>query len=321
MRSRLLPIPQGGALSACGGKLQPGKATVEALVALFDFSYLCNNIMRFLLPILLLALCGSCSDRRPADTEIFYVSIPPLRGLVGDIVGGDFQIEVLVPPGASPETFEPTPKQFIALNRARLVFNVGLIDFETTLLSKIEQPDKVIDLSRGIELIDGGHQHTGSHGVDPHIWCSPKALQLMAQNAYEAIHRACPDSTKYTDNYNRLQMQLTALDERVQAEVAQSGVRSFIIYHPALGYYARDYGLRQTAIEEEGKEPSAKRLTQIIDEARKEKVRQLFYERQFPRSTVEVIARDIGAQCVEIDPMREDIIANIDAITDLITKQ
>lgn len=277
----------------------------------------------YLLAALLLA---ACTPKQPAGENTFYVSILPLRNIVEEIVGDDFEIEVLVPPGASPETFEPTPRQFVGLNKAQLVFNVGLIDFETTLLGKVEDQAKVVDLSRGIDLIagscsHGGHGHTHAHGVDPHVWTSPKALQTMAANAYEAIRKAYPDSVKYEAAYNRLQAKLQALDARTAEKIAQSGVKYFIVYHPALTYYARDYGLRQVAIEADGKEPSAKQLTAIIRQAREDGVRRIFYQNQFPASTVEIIARDIDAEYVEIDPLGEDAIANIDAMTDLITAQ
>lgn len=274
----------------------------------------------------IIALMGACTPHQQSDENTLYVSILPLRSLVGEIVGDDFKIEVLVPPGASPETFEPTPRQFIGLNRAEMIFNVGLIDFETTLLSKIEERGKVVNLSQGIELIagscsHGGHGHTHAHGVDPHVWTSPRALQKMAENAYEAIHRAYPDSVKYEANYKRLQADLQALDARIGGKIAQSGVEYFIIYHPALTYYARDYGIRQVAVEADGKEPSAKQLTQIIRQAREDGVRRILYQSQFPASAVEIIARDIDAEYMEIDPLREDVIANIDAITDIITQQ
>lgn len=276
--------------------------------------------------LLIAILCGGCTSRRPADGEPLYVSILPLRSLVQGIVGDDFDIEVLVPPGASPETFEPTPRQFVGLNKARMVFNVGLIDFETMLLAKVEDQEKVVNLSRGIELIagtcsHGSHGHTHTHGIDPHVWTSPRALQKMAENAYEAIRKAYPDSVKYETNYRLLQQELKALDERTAARIAASDVEYFIIYHPALTYYARDYGLRQIAIEADGKEPSAKQLTQIIRQAREDGVRRILYQSQFPASAVEVIARDIDAQYVEVDPLREDVIANIEEITGIITQR
>lgn len=276
--------------------------------------------------LLIAILCGGCTSRRPADGEPLYVSILPLRSLVQGIVGDDFDIEVLVPPGASSETFEPTPRQFVGLNKARMVFNVGLIDFETMLLAKIEDQAKVVNLSRGIELIagtcsHGSHGHTHTHGIDPHVWTSPRALQKMAENAYEAIREAYPDSVKYETNYRLLQQELKALDERTAARIAASDVEYFIIYHPALTYYARDYGLRQIAIEADGKEPSAKQLTQLIRQAREDGVRRILYQSQFPASAVEVIARDIDAEYAEVDPLREDVIANIEEITGIITRR
>lgn len=332
-------------------------------------------MQKLVLKLLVCACIGSlCSCAQPAqpEEEMLYVSILPLKSIVGGIVGDDFDVRVLVPAGASPETFEPTPRQFVDLNRAQLIFNVGLIDFETTLLGKIEARDKVVDLSRGIDLIAGScshahnkvaradephaaatpeeqqtagshaaampgerqlagrhaatpapqaHGHSHAHGIDPHIWTSPRALQHMAANAYEAIHALWPDSVKYTENHARLQEQLAALDARTAGKIAASGVRYFIIYHPALTYYARDYGLQQVAIEDDGKEPSARALARLIEQARRDSVRTIFYQSQFPASAVEVIARDIEAQSVAIDPLKEDVIANIDSLTDLIVAQ
>ncbi len=276
--------------------------------------------------LLIAGFLSACSPQPASQEKTLYVSILPMRSLVKEIVGEDFRIEVLVPPGASPETFEPTPRQFIGLNEAQLVFNVGLLEFETALLDKIEDRTKIVDLSRGIVRIEGSCAHAGrngsdhAHGVDPHVWTSPRALQRMAENAYEAIHARWPDSAKYTANHARLQEELRQLDLRTAEKIARSGIRYFIIYHPALTYYARDYGLRQEAVEADGKEPSAKRLTALIRQARKDDIGRILYQSQFPVSVVETIARDIGAECAEIDPLREDAIANIDSITDLIVR-
>ena len=276
--------------------------------------------------LLIAGFLSACSPQPASQEKTLYVSILPMRSLVKEIVGEDFRIEVLVPPGASPETFEPTPRQFIGLNEAQLVFNVGLLEFETALLDKIEDRTKIVDVIRGIVRIEGSCAHAGrngsdhAHGVDPHVWTSPRALQRMAENAYEAIHARWPDSAKYTANHARLQEELRQLDLRTAEKIARSGIRYFIIYHPALTYYARDYGLRQEAVEADGKEPSAKRLTALIRQARKDGIGRILYQNQFPVSVVETIARDIGAECTEIDPLREDAIANIDSITDLIVR-
>ena len=282
---------------------------------------------------LLFVSCGSTTGKKEAaDSKAqFIVSIAPLRPLVSEIVGDDFDISILVPAGASPESFEPTPRQFKAVNEAEAIFAVGLIDFERNLLSKVEHQEKIINLSHGIELIAGScshhhhcedshHPHHHAHGIDPHIWVSPVALKTMAQNAYNAVAAAYPDSVKYKANYERLAARLNALDNSGRAICADARTHRFIINHPALTYLARDYGLEQISIEHEGKEPSAKRLTNLIDNARNENTRRVFYQSTYPRSTVEVIAEDIGAEPVEINPLREDIFVNIPEITHLITE-
>ena len=272
------------------------------------------------------SLSAACKGgRAEADDNTIYVTIAPLTEIISEITGGDFPVEVLVPAGASPETFEPTPKQFIALNRAQAVFSVGLLDFERALTSRIDDGSKVVNLSRGIETIAGScaHEHHGHrhvHGIDPHVWTSPRQLMTMAENAYEAIHVLWPDSVKYESNYVAYAEKLRVLDAECADACARSERGCFVIFHPALTYYARDYGIEQIAIEHEGKEPAARQLGAIIERARQSGVRRVFYQSQFPRSTVETVASDIGAECAEIDPLAADVTDNIMRITRLITE-
>lgn len=271
--------------------------------------------------------CAACKERHNDGKPVIYVSIASLKPLVQDITCGDFDIEVLVPSGASPESFEPTPKQFIALSKAEFVFNTGLIDFEQNILGRLSGNTKVVPLHGGIELIEGScsHHHGDgcrhNHGTDPHIWCSPKTLKVMAHNIFEAVHAAYPDSVKYEAAYAQLDTHIDELDNRVAELCAAAHNRYFLIYHPALTYLARDYGLEQISVEHEGKEPSAKRLAGIIEQARRDNVRKIFYQRPFPRRVVEALADDIEAEPVEIDPLGENAIENIEYITRLITEQ
>ena len=209
---------------------------------------------------------GCTSSTRQTDKERLYVSILPLRSLVEQIVGDDFKVDVLVPAGACPESFEPTPRQYVALNRSKLVFNVGLIDFEQNLLRDFPDREKLVNLSRGIRLLEGscahGHTHepTGkaraseghAHGIDPHIWTSPRALNQMAANAYDALRTSFPDSVRYTENYEKLLVRLDSLDTACAEALRQADVHTIVIYHPALTYYAADYGLEQLAVEHDG---------------------------------------------------------------------
>ena len=281
---------------------------------------------RLLYLFIYIAIAVSCgSNKNQNDKEVIFVSISPIKPIVEAIVGEDFAIEVLVPAGASPESFEPTPKQFIALNKAKLVLGTGLLDFEQQLLKSVHNQSKVINLSRGISTISGScsHTHHGKHchhGVDPHIWCSPKQLKIMASNAHSAIITAMPDSLHYTIAYTALNEQFDILDNDVAQLCDNASLPYFIIYHPALTYLARDYGLEQVAIENDGKEASAKRLAQIISQARTDGIKSVFYQSEFPASCVEVVCDDIGANAVEINPLSEDIFTNIREITRLITE-
>ena len=281
---------------------------------------------RILYLFIYIVLAVSCAGNKNQSAEkVIYISIAPIKPIVEAIVGDDFTVEILVPAGASPESFEPTPKQFIALNKAQLVLGTGLLDFEQQLLKRIHNQNKVIDLSRGIVTISGScsHTHHGKHchhGIDPHIWCSPKSLSIMARNAHNAIVAAMPDSVQYTAAYSALSERITALDNEVAELASNASLPYFIIYHPALTYLARDYELEQIAIENDGKEASAKRLAQIISKARVDGIKSVFYQSEFPESSVQIICEDIGANAVEINPLAEDIFTNIRDIARLITE-
>lgn len=280
------------------------------------------NILPALLATTLLLACGGRSERHDAD---IIVSIEPLKHIINEITDNDFSVDVLVPQGASPETFDPTPRQIISLNNAKMVFATGLIEFEKSLLKRIENRD-IIDLSRGITLIEGTCSHTGHnhahhhHGVDPHIWTSPQELMIMAENAYAAIIEQYPDSVKYTTGFNRLKQELDVLDNECRSAIESSATKAFAIYHPALTYYARAYSLEQIAIENDGKEPSAKHIAQIIEKADEKGIKCLLYQSEFPRSVVDVVAKDMGIEPTEINPLASNPLQFIRNVTEAITK-
>lgn len=282
-------------------------------------------IYLFIYIVAILVVVGCGKQKSKSTDNVIYVSIAPIKPLVEAIVGDDFVVEVLVPVGASPETFEPTPKQFIALNDARIIFSTGLLDFEQQLIHKVHNQSKVVNLHSGISTIKGScsHTHHGKHchhGIDPHIWCSPKALATMSENINTAIVAQMPDSVKYRDNFVLLKSKIAELDADIEQMCNQASLPYFIIYHPALTYIARDYNLEQVAIENEGKEPSAKHIAAIIDRARRDGIKRIFYQSEFPRSSVEIIAEDIGAEAVELNPLDPNIFDNIRSMVKLITE-
>lgn len=300
-----------------------------------------THIYKVLSLIALTALLSACRTERTTEQAEIMVTIAPLKYIVEQITADDFHVGVLVPAGASPETFDPTPRQVAEINDAKLLFSTGLIEFEQNILARLDSDSKVISLSRGIDLIEGSHSHSHAeehhteehhteehhadgghshhHGTDPHIWTSPHELKTMARNAYEAIAEQYPDSVKYTEAYHKLEAQLETLDKMCHDMCQASSAKAFVIYHPALTYFARAYGMEQIAVEADGKEPSARHIATLIEKARAHGARCLLYQTQFPRSVVDVIAEDMGVEAQEIDPLKENIVENIASITRLIT--
>ena len=286
-----------------------------------------------ILKIALLAsatLLLACQGKHTQPKAELMVSIAPLKYVVEQITAGDFQVGVLVPSGASPETFDPTPRQIAQANDATLLFTTGLIEFEQNIVERLSKKSNVVALSNGIDLIEGehshheehahqGHSHSHHHGTDPHIWISPKELKVVARNVYEAIMQQYPDSVKYTEAYARFDKELDSLDAVCRQLCNDSATTAFVVYHPALTYFARAYALEQIAIEDDGKEPSAKHIAEIIDASREKGVKCLLYQVQYPRSVVDVIARDMGVEPREFDPLKENVVESITEITRLIT--
>lgn len=279
-----------------------------------------QKIATFIICALLIVGCTTKSD---SDKKTIFVTITPMQSIIEEITAGDFDIEVIVPKGASPETFEPTPKQVTSFSDAELIFSTGLIDFEQSLVQRISGDAEVVNLSNGIELIagscsHGNHQH--KHGVDPHIWTSPRALRTMVTNAHKAIMAHYPDSVKYTEATGRLLERINRLDSYCATRIKAEGVEAMMIYHPAYTYYARDYGIEQIAIEHDGKEPSLRQTTALIEKAKEHGVKAILRQPQYSEDKVRAIANDAGAEIITTDPLAEDILGEIERVTEIICR-
>ena len=279
-----------------------------------------QKIATFIICALLIVGCTTKSD---SDKKTIFVTITPMQSIIEEITAGDFDIEVIVPKGASPETFEPTPKQVTSFSDAELIFSTGLIDFEKSLVERISGDAEVVNLSNGIELIagscsHGNHQH--KHGVDPHIWTSPRALRTMVTNAHKAIMAHYPDSVKYTEATGRLLERINRLDNYCATRIKAEGVEAMMIYHPAYTYYARDYGIEQIAIEHDGKEPSLRQTTALIEKAKEHGVKAILRQPQYSEDKVRAIANDAGAEIITTDPLAEDILGEIERVTEIICR-
>ena len=270
--------------------------------------------MRKLFYILtLFILCACSSTTQKSDKHTITVTLEPLRYFTEAIAGEHYDVMSMVPKGSSPESYDPTPQQLVALSRSEAYLRIGHIGFEQAWMKKLEAnaPDmKVFDTSRGVDLIRGeGHWH-GDHfhegGVEPHIWNSTRNAIIIAENIYTALCEL--DATHQEDYKNRLD----ALKETIQRTnenvltLLENADSTFLIYHPALSYFARDYGLKQISIEEGGKEPSPAYLKHLIELCRQEKARVIFVQQEFDQRNAQLIADELGIEVVSINPLSYD---------------
>jgi zinc transport system substrate-binding protein len=234
--------------------------------------------------------------------------------LAGDIV----QVEVLLPPGASPATYEPTPKQMAALDRSQLYLQIGA-PFEGPILDKIRvlMPElRIVNCREGVELepMVGGHAH-GAALLDPHIWLDPSRMKRVAETSANALSELLHHETmRIFDRLASLCQQIDRTDRRVAEVLAPHRGQTLLVFHPAYGYFTRRYGLAQTAVEFEGKAPSARRLATVIDELDGQPVRTLFVQPQFSRSAAERVAEALNCELVELDPLAADYLNNLEVM-------
>ncbi|MEI7524902.1 MAG: zinc ABC transporter substrate-binding protein [Mariniphaga sp.] len=255
-------------------------------------------------------LSGCFSEAPKSKHKVIFVSILPLKYFADKIVGDNYKVEVTVPPGAGPETYSPTPRQMMLLNDAQAYFSIGYLGFEQVWLEsyKASNPDlHVFATSKRIDLIkdehqDGDHEHL--QGVDPHIWSSPKTARLISENIYTGMIQIDPEhGDTYLKNFNALLVEIAKVDSTITKILAGAASKNFIIFHPALGYFARDYGLEQLSIEFEGKVPSPRHLQMVIDAAKSGHTKIVLIQKEFDKRNAEIIAQETGCKMLQIDPL------------------
>ncbi len=244
--------------------------------------------------------------------QIITVSIAPFSYFVNSIAGDDFDVNIMVPPGANPHIYEPAPGQIDRLRKSAAYISNGYLGFETTWLEKfygINPEMKRVDLSHGIELIEPEHHHDGGHveGADPHYWVSPANALIMAATVRDLLINLAPDNRqKYEKNCEELVVRIGELDQKARDLFSSSRGKAFVIYHPNLAYLARDYGLEEVAVENEGKEPNPAQMKNLIDRIRMENLKIILVQKEFDTKNSKAIAGETGAGIVIIDPLAED---------------
>jgi len=288
--------------------------------------------MKYTLSFLALTtLLLSCQpERKLEEKPTLSVSILPQKYFVEQLAGDKVQVNVMIPPGASPATYEPTISQLAKLNDSKLYLRIGHIGFEKSWMNKISSvnPDmKIVDLSSGVELIheEEGHEHShdGHHGhshggTDPHLWLSVNNARIIALNLHEALLAIFPDGEEeLKKRLSSFNASLDSLQQLIHDRLDGLEERNFIIYHPALTYFSEEFHLYQHSLEIEGKSPSPAHLKEMIDLSRELNISRILVQDQFDRKNAEVLAKEIGAEIYPFDPLDPDWMEQMLYIADL----
>jgi zinc transport system substrate-binding protein len=278
--------------------------------------------------------CTVQSEQVPIEQDgvkSVFVSIIPQQYFVNRIAGDLIDVQVMVLPGESPATYEPSPEQMAALDRAEVYFSIG-VPFESVWLERIASanPDMlVIDTAAGIdklpivEHVHGEDEHeddidpVAEEGavLDPHIWTSPALVKIQAQNIYDGLVALAPEhQTAFKENLAVFLADIANLEAHIENALADKSNRTFMVFHPAWGYFADQFNLVQIPIELGGTEPSPSELAQLIDKARAEGIKIIFVQPEFSTRSAETIAKEIDGSVIMINSLSYEWLENLEAV-------
>ena len=293
----------------------------------------CRQPAAILSVFCLILAAAPCAGR---ESLRVFVTVPPQAYIIKRLGGMAVTVHTLINAGQDPHTYDPTPRQATDLGRAHLFFTVDM-PFEKHLVGKIVAGNRgltVVDSTAGIPRLpmeddhnkDPGHQRAGNsthkhghhHGLpDPHVWLAPANAQRMAETMALAMMAQRPDLQDILrGNLTALQGELAALDQRIAASLAPYQGRTFYVFHPAFGYFADAYGLRQKAVETGGKSPTPRQLASLIRQAEADRIRVIFVQPQFDAKSGATLAQAINGTVAPLDPLAHDVISNLQAMAD-----
>lgn len=270
--------------------------------------------------IILFLFLSACSpipiDKNNSNIIQVSVSIPPQAYFVERIAGDLASTNILVGSGDDPHSYEPTPRQMRSISNSQVYFAVG-VEFEDAWLPRFVSANPgllIVDTSAGIQRISSTDEH--EEGEDPHIWLSPKLVRFQAQSIADTLMTLDPkNQLTYQAGLDLFLMDIDRLDISISEQFSSLSFRKFLTIHPSLGYFAMDYGLEMIPVEVEGQEPGAEELSNIIDLAKENKISVIFTQQAFSSKNAQVLAEEIGAMVVVLDPLAYDWISNLQTIT------
>lgn len=287
---------------------------------------ICSGILAI---VLLTVFLTGCINETSTDRIGVLVTIVPQAEMV-EFIGGEYvDVTIMVPPGESPHSFEPTPEQMEKVAQATAYFKVGSgVEFELLHMNTILEQNsdlKVFDCSEDISIVSfdehyGKEAHEGidDHtGTDPHIWTSPVNFKKMAEIVYNGLVEIDPaHQEEYYSNYQAYILKLDNLHTNVSNNLQPYAGKSFMVFHPAWGYFGDTYNLKMIAIEDEGNEPQPAAIAEIIKQAQDENITVIFVSPQFSITSAQTIADEIGGSVVFANPLMTDYEETITKLAD-----
>ena len=273
------------------------------------------NIFALLLAVTILSGCISqdeSSSAAPSGNASGMIkvatTVPPLGAFVKAVGGEKVEVTVVVPPGAEPHTFEPTPSLMMDVAKANLyVMNGAGLEFWMDKLLEANKRMVVVDSSQGVALLQ---ENEGE--IDPHIWLSLRNAAVQVNNICSGLIEVdSQNKDVYIKNRDAYLETLKALDVELNGTFAGKKSRIFIVHHPAWTYFARDYDLSQVPLMENEKDPGPRYLGEVIDLARRNNITTIFVEPEFNPKSAQVIAGEMNASIVTIDPLAENYLENM----------
>ncbi len=255
---------------------------------------------------------------------IVFVSILPQQYFVQKIGSGLVDVHVMVGPGQNPATYEPTPQQMADLYKADIYFRIG-VPFESAWLDKIKLNNRNLTIVECCESISNLNEQKHSHDhytdYDPHVWTSPiKVIKISELIKNSLIRIDTKNSAVYEAAEKSFKEKLVDLDEIIKLKTKNLKRKTLIVSHPSWSYFADEYGFTQISIEREGKEIQASSLVKLIKIAKENNVKTIFVQPQFNDRAAKVVANELDAEIIILDPLAYNYVENMSMVTDNIVK-
>ncbi len=282
---------------------------------------LCNTfgVMIILSSIFLFGCSNNEQENVKEDKPIIAVTIVPEQTFVEAVCGDLAEVVVLVPPGNSPENYEPTPMVIEKFSKASLYFSIGVPTEEANILPKATNIKTIALQDEVASIYDDRTFESGER--DPHIWLSPKRAKVMVEVISREMGKLDEANKEtYEKNAKAYIEKLDELDKEIKTSLDGVQNKKIIVYHPAFGYLADDYSLEMYALEEEGKESTAMHLQEMIDLAKKENIKAIFYQEEIDSSQSKAFAEEIGGKTVQLSPLAADYIENLKKMAETISE-